>query len=127
MNGFFISAGIFLFISLLIHMIAGDKEYRELNPGKNTKLFSIWLMGRGTFQMVSVDLLLSAIFIFLMGTATIPYNHYLSLFVALLYSGYLLFWLITLLVSGARPFHYLRVGQWIIFLIAFVLIILGMK
>ncbi len=56
MNYFFISAGIVLFIALLVHMIAGDREYRKLNPGKQCneigKTFGYWLMGRGTFQMV---------------------------------------------------------------------------
>ncbi len=130
MNYWFISAGIFLFISLLIHMIAGDKEYRKLNPKKlnseSTHLFGFWLMGRGTFQMVSVDLLLTSVFILLMGINIIPYNFQLSLFIALLYAGYLVFWLLTLLASKARPANYLRQGQWVLFLIAFILIVSGL-
>ena len=130
MNYYFISAGIFLFISLLIHMIAGDKEYRELNPrrqaNESDKMFGYWLMGRGTFQMVSVDLLLTSVFIFLMGINVVPYNEFLSLFIALLYAGYLVFWLLTLFISKAKRTNYLMQGQWMLFLIAFILIILGL-
>ncbi len=129
MNYFFISAGIVLFIALLIHMIAGDQEYRKLNPQKQCnetgKAFGYWLMGRGTFQMVSVDLLLSSVFIFLVGIGTIPFNGWLTLFIALLYLGYLVFWLVTLFVSKARPANYLYQGQWVLFLIVFVLVTLG--
>ena len=130
MNYYFISAGIFLFISLLIHTIAGDKDYRALNPRKQAnesdKMFGYWLMGRGTFQMVSVDLLLTSVFIFLMGINVIPYNEFLSLFIALLYAGYLVFWLLTLFISKAKGTNYLMQGQWILFLIAFILIMLGL-
>ena len=130
MNYYFISAGIFLFISLLIHMIAGDKEYRELNPRKQAnesdKMFGYWLMGRGTFQMVSVDLLLTSGFIFLMGINVVPYNYHLSLFITLLYAGYLVFWIFTLFVSKAKSVNFLNQGQWLLFLIAFILIVLGL-
>lgn len=129
MNYWFVSAGAFLFISLLIHMIAGDREYCYMNPKKqkngDVKMFESWLMGRGTFQMVSVDLLLTSIAIFLMGVNVIPYNYYLSLFIALLYAGYLVFWLLTLCVSKAKSINFLKQGQWVLFLIAFVLIIMG--
>ncbi len=131
MNYFFISAGIFLFLSLLIHMVAGDKEYRELNPrkqnGESGKMFGLWLMGRGTFQMVSVDLLLTSVCIFLMGVRVIPYNSYLSFFIAILYFGYLVSWLLTLFISKARRTNFINQGQWILFLIAFVLILLGIQ
>lgn len=131
MNYFFISAGIFLFIALLIHMLAGDKEYRELNPqkqsSKSDKVFGIWLMGRGTFQMVSVDLLLTSVAVFLMGIKVIPFNLYLSIFIALLYSGYLVFWLATLVVSKAQKSNYVQQGQWILFLMALILILLGLR
>ncbi len=129
MNYLFIAAGTILFISLLVHMIAGDKEYRKLNPQKWNneagKTFGYWLMGRGTFQMVSVDLLLSSVFLFLMGFGIVPFNIWLSLFIALLYLGYLVFWLVTLFVSKARPENYLSQGQWILFLVVFILVILG--
>ena len=126
MNYWFISAGAFLFISLLIHMVAGDKDYRKLSSkAQNNEQFGFWLMGRGTFQMVSVDLLLTSVVLFLMGINIIPYNLYLSLFIAALYAGYLVFWLFTLYVSNAKSSNYLKQGQWILFLIALILIIIG--
>lgn len=129
MNYWFISAGIFLFTSLLIHMIAGDRDYRHLNPRKqkneDAKAFGFWLMGRGTFQMVSVDLLLASAALLLMGINVIPYNFYLSFFIALLYAGYLISWLLTLCVSKAKSSSYLNQGQWMLFLITFILIMFG--
>ncbi len=131
MNYPFIAAGIVLFLAFVIHTIFGDKDYREINPGRgdaaSVRPFQIWLMGRGTFQMVSVDLLLTAVAIFLMGINIIPYNYHLAGFIALLYLGYLAFWLLTLLFSKAKGVDYLRVGQWTIFLTAFVLIMAGIK
>jgi len=117
-------------ICVLIHTIAGDKDYRALNPRKQAnesdKMFGYWLMGRGTFQMVSVDLLLTSGFIFFMGINVVPYNEFLSLFIAMLYAGYLVFWIFTLLVSKAKQINYLNQGQWILFLIALVLILSGL-
>lgn len=131
MNYYFVSAGIFLFIALLIHAIAGDKEYRELDPRKRNdsseKMFGFWLMGRGTFQMVSVDLLLTSAAVFLTGINVIPFNFHLMLFIALLYAGYLVFWLSTLFVSKAGRSNYLNQGQWILFLIALVIIVFGIN
>lgn len=129
MNYYFIAAGIFLFLSFLIHVVAGNKEYTELKPQNHNiqsdRLHGIWLMGRGSFQMVSADLLLTAVFIFLIGINLIPFNFYLSLFVAMLYLGYLVSWLLTLFISKAKRANYLRQGQWMLFLIAFILIVLG--
>jgi len=129
MNYYLISAGIFLFLALLVHMIAGDREYRKIKPSeeceKKNDLFGFWLMGRGTFQMVSVDLLLTSGFVFLTGVGFIPYNYSLMLFILLLYAGYMIFWLITLAVSKATSYYYVRNGQWILFLITGVLISFG--
>ncbi len=129
MNYFFISAGTLLFVSFLIHTIAGDKEYCKLNPGKQHdrpgKMFGFWLMGRCTFQMVSMDLLLGSVFILLMGVNITSFNFHLSLFIALLYFGYLIAWLLTLFTSKAGRENYLNQGQWILFLIVFILIVLG--
>lgn len=129
MNYWFISAGAILTISLLIHMIAGDKDYNYLDPRKHKnrdlKMFESWLMGRGTFQMVSIDLLLSAIALSLMGLQIMPYSQHLTIFIAFLFGGYLIFWLATLFFSKAKSSNYIKQGQWILFLIVFVLIILG--
>lgn len=136
MNYYFITAGIFLFVCLLIHMIAGDRDYRTLDPRKTdpassaektARRLGVWLMGRGTFQMVSVDLLVSSAFVFLTGINAIPFSYHLMLFVALLYGGYLVFWLLTLLVSKAGASNYINQGQWILFLVAVVLITLGIR
>lgn len=130
MNYWFISAGALLFVSLLVHMIAGDKEYRRLRPGGRDagsgKVFGYWLMGRGTFQMVSVDLLLTGAAVSLTGVGVIPYNFHLMLFIASLCAGYLFAWLLTLVISKAGPSNYLGQGQWMLFLITLALIVVGM-
>jgi len=131
MNYWFIFAAVWIFMSFGVHMIAGDKEYRRLNPRKQSgfgnEKFGYWLMGRGTFQMVSVDLLLTSAALFLLGIDVIPYNRYLALFIALLYGGYLISWLLTLYFSKAKQENYIKQPQWIIFLVALVLILLGLK
>ncbi len=130
MNAYFIAAGGFLFVVTLIHTIFGNIEYAALNPRKlgifDSKPFQNWLMGRGCFQMVTADLLLSGIFIFLTGINAIPYSFYLMLFMALLYLGYLVFWLASLFVSKAEAVHYIKVGQWSLFLVVFILTVSGM-
>lgn len=131
MNYYFIAAGIFLFFTFLIHVIAGNKEFYLLNPRKQSieseKLHGIWLMGLCGFQMVSIDLLLTAVFIFLMGIDVIPFNLYLSIFIAALYAGYLIFWLVTLSLFKSGRKNFLCQGQWILFLIALILIVSGLN
>ena len=131
MNYYFISASVVLIISLLVHTIPGNKQYIMLNPRKHNRaeerLFRIWLTGRSGFQMVTIDLLLSAIFIFLMGINVIDYNFYLALFISLLFLGYSIFWILTLFISKAKIFYFVRLCHWCIFLIVSVLVALGMS
>ena len=131
MNTCFISAGILLLIAFPIHLLFGNRDYSRLDPQSNglelPTLHRIWMMGRCCFHMVSVDLLLSAVFLLLLGTQVIPYNFYLALLVLLLYVGYLGAWLATLYVSRVKPVLYLHLGQWMLFVVAFVLILIGMK
>lgn len=136
-NYWLIVAGSLLFLALLVHMFVGDKEYYHLNPkGRHTgqkdqthqddKAFDAWLLGRAVFHMASVDLLACATALFLMGINVIPYTYWLSLFIALLHGGYLVFWLATLMISRAKPIDYLKQAQWLLFLITCLLIVMGM-
>ncbi len=129
MNYYFIASGIFLFLVLIVHVVGGNKEYNIIRPLEGSENygtnFQVWLMGRAGFQMISIDLLLSAIFTFCVGMKLIPFNIYLLLFILLLYVGYLISWLLTLVVTKAAPALYIRLGQWMLFLATAILVGLG--
>ena len=121
----FLLAGLFLLVAFFIHLVRGTKEYLSIRPSKDSKDFVPWTMGAGTFQMVTVDLFLTAVFALILGLELIDYNYYLALFITLVYAGYLVLWLATLASLRVKMPLYRSLGQWIIFLVAMVLMVCG--
>jgi hypothetical protein len=112
----FLAAGIILLVAFIIHFIGGTKMYMFIRPSKDKKDFIPWAMGAATFQMVTVDLLLTGIFALMLGLELIEYNLYLALFITVLYAGYLVVWLATLASQRVKMSFYKSLGQWTIFL-----------
>jgi len=121
----FLIAGIFLFIVFAVHLIGGTKMYMFIRPSQDSKDFIPWAMGAGAFQMVTVDLFLTALFALILGLELIDYNHYLALFIALLYAGYMVLWLATLTALRVKVSFYKTLGHWTIFLAAMALMVWG--
>ena len=125
MNVFFIIAGLLLLVAFLVHLVAGDREYRQVHPAA-PQLFRFWLLGRCTFHVASADLLLSAAVLLATGLGVLPYSLPLLGFIAVLYGSYCLAWLLTVKYSGAQGRDYLALGQWMLFLLVFLLTLGGL-
>lgn len=125
MNVFFIIAGGLLLVAFLVHVVSGDREYRQVRP-EAAQLFRFWLLGRCVFHVASVDLLLSGAALLATGLGLLPYSLPLLGFIAALYGCYCLAWLLTVKHSGAQGADYLALGQWILFLLVFLLTLGGL-
>ena len=122
---FFLVAGIIIAIAFVVHLIGGNKEYTMIKPSRDDESFQYWLLGSCCFQMVSADLLITSAFMLLLGLDIIPYNYHLALFLAVIFAGYLIFWLSNLALNRAKSYFYLRLGQWTLFISAMILMIVG--
>ncbi|MDO4631785.1 MAG: hypothetical protein Q4A82_05815 [Corynebacterium sp.] len=124
-------AGVLLLLTFGYHIIWGNAAYAKLRPERNDdedgdKKFTAWLNGRAVFQMGSIDLLLPAALLILMGFKFMEVN--VSLLSALFFwfLGYALFWLLSILFSkGRNKMDYAKQGQWILFLVVAVLVSVG--
>ncbi len=129
MNYYFIIAAFFLFLLLPVHTIRGTKAINKLNPLQLTpshqELYRCFLLANSGVQMITIDLLLTAVFLLLTGIGVIPYNFYLVLFIALIYIGYTISWLVPMMLKKVPRFCYFHLPQWILFIIVFILIVIG--
>ena len=68
----------------------------------------------------------SAAFLLLLGTSVLPRNFALELLLLLVFGGWCVFWLVSLLCEKAGGRHYLRLCHWALFLVLFGLVLGGM-
>lgn len=125
-------AGVLLLILFGYHFIWGNAAYAALRPERGSeddegdKKFTAWLNGRAVFQMGSIDLLLPAALLILMGFQFMEVNVALLSALFFWYLGYALFWLLSILFSkGRKKMDYAKQGQWILFLVVAVLVSVG--
>ena len=96
---------------------------RGSEDDEGDKKFTAWLNGRAVFQMGSIDLLLPAALLILMGFKFMEVNVALLSALFFWYLGYALFWLLSILFSkGRKKMDYAKQGQWILFLVVAVLV-----
>ncbi|MDO5083624.1 hypothetical protein EII34_10505 [Arachnia propionica] len=124
MNLPFLIAGLLLLAACAVHVVAGDREQRQLRPATRDH-FGHWLTGRCVFHMASIDLLVQGAVILLLGLEVIPFSWALVAILLVLQVGYLIAWLVTLVASGARREDYARQAQWALFLVVVVLLSVG--
>ncbi|MCD7937713.1 MAG: hypothetical protein LUG98_12700 [Tannerellaceae bacterium] len=126
MNIYFITASLLLFFASAIHVLKGVPLVNSLTPKKEKEVYRIWLMVSAGIQLITVDLLLSGLFLLLTGVGILPYNFVFILFICLLYSGYGIAWLLVLLSKKAEHGYYFRLTHWILFLIVAALSWIGL-
>lgn len=100
MNGWFLAAGALLAAAFFVHVFSGNRFYSAARPDAATApsgAYEAWLMGRCGVQMISVDLFLCAAFLLLLGTGVLPRNFALELLLLLVFGGWCVFWLVSLL------------------------------
>lgn len=111
MNGWFLAAGALLAAAFFVHVFSGNRFYSAARPDTATApsgAYEAWLMGRCGVQMISVDLFLCTAFLLLLGTSVLPRNFALELLLLLVFGGWCVFWLVSLLCEKAGGRHYLR-------------------
>lgn len=130
MNYWFLSAGVLLLLAFLVHTFKGNRFYTILNPRKTgagePAVYGVWLLGRGGWQVIGVDLLLGGGFLLAQGTGLMAYSFPLTLFIALAYGLYCAAFLVAFAVEGARAASYKRSPQWLLFLVVSALVATGM-
>lgn len=152
MNGWFIVAGLLQGMAFFIHVVFGNKFYAKARPARSKSAgnpaaasglpafaadeeagrremtaYEAWLMGRCGVQMITVDLALTAVFVWLLGLGVIPRNAMLELFLVLTYAGWSLFWLLSLVCEKSGGRYYVRLCHWFLFLTIAVLLWLGIR
>lgn len=127
MNGWFLAAGTLLLAAFFVHVVAGTRFYALARPAREyDDAYEAWLLGHCGFQMITVDLALSAAFLLLSGAGAIPRDFLLELFLLLSYGGWFLLWLVALAREKSAPHRYLRLCHWALFLTVAVLVCAGM-
>ncbi len=129
MNGWFLAAGALLAAAFFVHLFSGNRLYSAARPDAATappRACEAWMMGRCGMQMISVDLLLAAGFLVLSGLGVLPRSFWFELFLLLLFGGWEIFWLVSLACEKAGGRYYLRLCQWVLFLVLFGLVLGGM-
>ncbi len=113
-------------LALTAHTIGGTKESAELRPSKGIegdktlegKLIYYWKQSMCGFQMLTIDLLLVTVTLFVIAlTELIPFEYELTLFLSVVFFLWGLVWLIQLLWLKSKIKTYLVLGQWILWFI----------
>ena len=101
-------------IAVLGHVLGGTRETASIVPSNKDKtLTRNWKQAMGAFQMLSIDLLLVAIALFLIAlTDIITFEYELTLILSLLYFLWGLVWLIQLLWLKSELKTYLHLPHW---------------
>lgn len=122
MNLPLLAANILIFLAFFIHVFMGDKEFNIIQPLPGTdnyiKKQEVWTMARGAFHLVSVDIFCLNILLPVINfTNLIPNEN----FILKLISIYLLLWavvfMVMILLSKRFQNRFIKLGQWILFLV----------
>ncbi|PRD56668.1 hypothetical protein C5749_05400 [Sphingobacterium gobiense] len=128
MNTFLIIANVIVLISVIVHMFLGDKDIKSIMPDLSEhKRFENWIMARGAFHVVSVDILMITAGLTLINFTDLldPHRTILLQIMSIYFLLYAVFFLIVVTVSGSLPKKFLKLCQWALFLILSGLIYFG--
>ena len=114
MNYWLLSAGIGTALTALLHIFGGGREV--LTPMIQAEFDVVAKRTHHVcWHMVTLDLVLSALALILLGAGAIHSSPWLSRFIALHFMGYgLLF--VTIALATRVPQGLIRLGQWILFI-----------
>ena len=121
MNYLALLAGILVLLAASVHAVVGGREFGMLKPEGQGKPLEVWVQTLAGWHWVSVDQVLAAVALLVMGGTDWLGNESVILRVLAVYFGFAgLTWLITVVWAGRQMSGYwYRLGQWIYcFLIA---------
>lgn len=127
MNAWFIAAGVMLAGAFEVHVVAGTRFYAKARPERElpgrapedavvAERRAAWMLGRCGFQLISVDLALSAGCFLALGLGLIPRNAVLELFLTLTYAGWGVAWRAVLAADCSPAACRHRLRHWVVFL-----------
>lgn len=101
-------------LALIAHTFIGTKESASISPDENNeKLTQHWKQSMCAFQMLSVDLLLVTITLFIISlTDIISFEHELILFLSFVFFLWGVVWLAQLLWLKSKAKTYFVLFQW---------------
>ena len=114
-------ANILTGLAFLAHTFGGDMEISSMQPAINTSNWAeqqqIWTMARCGWHWISFDLLFASIALALINfTSFFDNKRTILQLLSFYFLGYAIVWLIVLFISSPFPYHFLKLGQWILLL-----------
>jgi hypothetical protein len=119
-----------MFLTLIGHTFLGDKDMKVIEPeGSDVNKIEKWVMARGAFHLVGIDVLMATIGLTLINFTNV-FIEVQSLLVKILAFYYLLYaisFFIVIMISKQFPKNYWILWQWLFFILISVLLFLGAK
>lgn len=129
MNACLLIANVIALISVIVHIFFGDKDLKSIEPdGKNDKKLENWIMARGAFHVVSVDMVMITVGLTLINFTDLlhPHRTVLLTIMSIYFLLYALFFFLILIISKPFAKKFLKLCQWALFLLMSGLIYFGM-
>jgi hypothetical protein len=110
-------AAAIVFLAFLAHTVIGNREALSTRPARSANDRTVernWVQSMCAFQMISVDLLLTSLLLFVLGgTDWIPGERQLTLGASWLFALWAAVWLLQLALLRRGREDYLLLGQWV--------------
>ena len=109
-----------IFLVLPIHIFLGDKDMKAIEPtNKDHGYLEKWVMARGAFHVVSVDMLMTTVGLLLINfTALLDSSKTLLLKIMSIYFLlYAIAFFLCIVISRSFPKNYLKLIQWAFFIL----------
>lgn len=113
---------------LLAHIVLGDKDIKYIEPdAENQKKLEIWIMARGAFHIVSVDMLMITLGLTLINFTSFldEYRIILLKIMSIYFLLYAAFFFVYTCISKPLPKKFIKLCQWAVFLMMGCLIYFG--
>jgi len=108
-----------MLLAFIAHIVGGTKETLNISPNKeNEKLTLNWKQAMCAFQMLSIDLFVTMVVLFIISlTEIIPFEYELTIILSVVFLMWGVVWLIQLLWLKSKRKEYFLLPQWIIWFV----------
>ena len=108
-----------MLLALIAHIVGGTKETSSISPDKkNEKLTLNWKQAMCAFQMLSIDLFVVMVVLFIISlTEIIPFEYELTIILSAVFLMWGIVWLVQLLWLKSKRKEYFLLPQWIIWFV----------
>ena len=122
MNIAILIANILTLLAIIAHIFGADKELKKIQPSADTDQWidkqEKWTMARGAFHLVTIDFICLSILLGLINfTDLIPNEQLILKFLVFYMLLWTCAWLLVVSISKQFAKNYLKLWQWILFVI----------